>query len=379
MSAAGAGQRVLVIGGTGPTGPHIVGGLLERGYEVTVLHRGSHEIPELAAVEHVHADPHFRESVEDALGSRRFELVVATYGRVRHVADALAGSCDTFVSVGGAPVYPGYHDPHTLWPHGMPIAATEAAADRGRVPDAEESAGARFSRLIREAERHVMQLHEQGAFRATIFRYPAIYGARQVYPREWSIIRRVLDGREYIIVPDAGLTLLTRCSAQNAAHFLLSAVDRPEVAAGEVFNAADLQQYSLAQWIQLTAVAAGRELRLVSMPFELAGPGRALFPLPTTAHGLLSPQKAVDLLGYHEPVSASAALGEAVRWWIENPPDSRVLKNYLDTFDYAEEDRVVAAYRAATKELLESQAPAGTAAHPYAHPKQPGGTDHRQR
>ena len=31
----------LVVGGTGPTGPYIVNGLLKRGYEVTVLHRDS--------------------------------------------------------------------------------------------------------------------------------------------------------------------------------------------------------------------------------------------------------------------------------------------------------------------------------------------------
>ena len=39
--------RALVIGGTGPTGPFVVGGLLERGYDVTILHTGHHEIPEI--------------------------------------------------------------------------------------------------------------------------------------------------------------------------------------------------------------------------------------------------------------------------------------------------------------------------------------------
>lgn len=50
-------MRVLVIGGTGPTGPHIVNGLLERGHDVTILHTGGHEtdaIPE--RVPHIHTD-----------------------------------------------------------------------------------------------------------------------------------------------------------------------------------------------------------------------------------------------------------------------------------------------------------------------------------
>ena len=34
-------MKALVVGGTGPTGPIIVQGLLDRGYEVTIYHRGA--------------------------------------------------------------------------------------------------------------------------------------------------------------------------------------------------------------------------------------------------------------------------------------------------------------------------------------------------
>ena len=54
-------MRALVVGGTGPTGPFIVNGLRDRGYGVTIFHRGTHEIPEIPdEVEHIHGDPHFR-------------------------------------------------------------------------------------------------------------------------------------------------------------------------------------------------------------------------------------------------------------------------------------------------------------------------------
>ena len=39
-----ANKTALVIGGTGPTGPFIVEGLVERGWEVTILHRGFHDV-----------------------------------------------------------------------------------------------------------------------------------------------------------------------------------------------------------------------------------------------------------------------------------------------------------------------------------------------
>ena len=36
-------MRALLVGGTGPTGPHIIRGLLARGYDVTMLNRGSRD------------------------------------------------------------------------------------------------------------------------------------------------------------------------------------------------------------------------------------------------------------------------------------------------------------------------------------------------
>lgn len=371
-------RTALVVGGTGPTGPHVVKGLQGRGFEVTILHRGTHEIPELADLEHIHADPHFHESIDDAVGSRRFDVVIGTYGRLRHVAAAFAGRCDEFIGVSGVPAYEGYHEPETCWPHGMAIDVAEDAVVERQAVDG-ESAATRFSRSIHDGERVVMGLHDEGAFSASLFRYPSIYGPRQLYPRDWSIIRRVLDGRRSIILADSGLTLLTRCSAPNAAQFLLSAVDRPEAAAGETFNVADLQQYSLRQWTQMVSRFAGRELAIESLPFELAGPGRDLFPVPHHDHGLVSTHKARVLLGYQEAVPAATALQASVEWYIDNPPSRKTLDAMIDRFDYEAEDRTVEQFRRATADLLAAQAQAQTAEHPYAHPTTAGATDHRGR
>jgi hypothetical protein len=40
-------MKALMVGGTSPTGPFIIHGLIERGYRVSMLHRGSHEIDEI--------------------------------------------------------------------------------------------------------------------------------------------------------------------------------------------------------------------------------------------------------------------------------------------------------------------------------------------
>ena len=89
-------KSALIVGGTGPSGPFLVNGLRDRGYEVTILHRGTHEIPEIPeGIEHIHADPHFRETLEAAIAGRNFDVVIATYGRIRVIAETLAGKTRT--------------------------------------------------------------------------------------------------------------------------------------------------------------------------------------------------------------------------------------------------------------------------------------------
>ena len=57
----------LVIGRHRPDGPFIVNGLRERGYAVTILHTGHHEVPEIPDdVIHIHVDPYDA----DALAAR---------------------------------------------------------------------------------------------------------------------------------------------------------------------------------------------------------------------------------------------------------------------------------------------------------------------
>src|SRR5439155_969280 len=127
---AAVGERALVIGGTGPTGLPLVRGRVDRGYDVTILHRGTHERDETpAAVEHLHQDPY--EGLD--LGGRTYDVVVVMYGRLRRIADLTRGIAGRFVSVGGVPAYRGWMNPWLPDPHGLPVpVAEDAPGDRAR-------------------------------------------------------------------------------------------------------------------------------------------------------------------------------------------------------------------------------------------------------
>ena len=148
-------MKALVIGGTGPSGPHTVNGLIERGYDVTILHGGQHEVEFVQDVEHIHTDPHFAETLEPALAGRTFDLALATYGRMRIIANLLKGRTGRFIGVGGPAVYAPRDDPR--WgPLGQPVLVPEDS------PRCDDPAGPRFNHLMWVTEETVMQAHRDG-------------------------------------------------------------------------------------------------------------------------------------------------------------------------------------------------------------------------
>jgi nucleoside-diphosphate-sugar epimerase len=369
-------MRALVIGGTGPTGPHIVDGLLARGHDVTIFHRGTHEPAALADVEHLHGDPHFRESIDETLGTRTFDIVVAMYGRIRYLAPALSGRCERFITIGGVPVYRGYFP--RAGAAELPIPVTEA---HPVVRDAGDDAALRFSRRLTEAEDLAFAAHPG----ATILRFPMIYGPNNARPHEWSVVRRVRDRRPHMIVPDDGLQIHTRCAARNAAAFVLAAIDHPAAAAGQVYNCGDPALWSLRQWIQAIVDLLGTELELVAIPSEIAvEAATTLLPLAgtTATHCILSTTKAERQLGYRPAIEPAEALEEVLEWYEAHRGDldPGASPSMTDRFDYASEDALITRYRESVGVIRESVGQqAAQPVHSMPHPKAAGTVDHRGR
>lgn len=369
-------MKALVIGGTGPTGPHIVNGLLARGYETAILHRGTHDsalIP--PEVERIVGDPHFKETLSDALGDRRFDLIVATYGRIRYVAEVVAKNTDRLITIGGSPGYRGSRQPENLFPRGLQVPLPEDA------PRVETEAEFRFGYLARISEDAVMAQHDAGAYVATHLRYPLIYGPRQLIPMEMRVMRRVLDGRKHIVVPDDGLVLLSRGYAVNMAHAVLLAVDQPDAAGGQIYNCADIHQLTLAQWIEAVVAAMDGTLELIGIPGPYAYPARdLLIGRAVMNHQLFDVHKIRAELGYTDVVAPIEGITDTVKWYLENPPkldaeyEADLAAHYKTEDELAELD---AAYRARLGEVEHVSRPYK---HPYAHPKAPNQTqDHRKR
>ncbi len=365
-------MKALVIGGTAGTGPPIIDELHQRGYEVAIYHRGVHEVDLPAEVEHIHGEPHFEESIARDLRRRRFDLVVATYGRIRHLAEALKGKTPRLISVGGYPVMKGWQ--HIRDPHYAEHEGPVALPGYEDHPYEDPGVDAFVDRMV-ETERAVMQGHADGHYAATHFRYPYVYGPRSVVSMEWSIVKRIMDGRVRYIIQDGGLTLFTRCAAPNAAHAIGLAIDQPEVSSGEIYNVADDGQYTRQEWVELIARLLGFEFEFVEIPRSIAPAGYSYVPdRGSRHHRLLSNHKLKAQLGYRDKVTPEDWLKVTIDDLRVHPPAVDEHGNHLGPgeFDYAAEDALLEIWDEILSKVPEAFGTRMHFRHPYPHPAKPG-------
>lgn len=370
--------NILLIGGGGPSGPLIVNGLLARGCEVSVLNTGRHPAEYDGPVERIIADPNFLEPVQDAVRGRRFDTVIASYGRLRFIAEAVAGRTEHFIGVTST-FYPGWIDPPaTLRPASESGAARDWSVtylDEGGAmpPETPLDPVGKFGQRVVETDTAIQWAHRRGDFIATVLRYPRVYGPRQPGAPEWSIIRRLLDGRTRLIVPEGGFLLQSLLYAGNAARIVLAAVSDRNASGGQVFNCADPEPVTHRKWIRLIAQAMGRQVDLVSAPAALARPAwpYARWPL-TVGHHILDTSSLARL--DYAPVPPASALKQTVEWYLEDPArrGSAVEPQLRDTFSYELEDRLMALLDRARSEIESLDFPEFDMSHYYAHPKQAG-------
>ena len=350
---------ILVVGGTGPTGPHIVNGLVERGHRVTILHTGRHEVdtlPPQTVVPHIHADPFERDAFTAAIDGRNFDVVFAMYGRLRMLVEVLAGRTPRLFSVGGVPVYPGFSADEDRFPSGMRFPSAEEhafpplAGDNAHGTSRHSRPGRprdpnnldKVDKII-ASEALVFDVHPH----ATHFRYPYIYGPNQVVPKEWSVVKRALDGRTHLILADGGRTVETAAFVENVAHAVLLAVDHIDASAGRVYNVGDDEQFCRLQVAEVVAEELQHRFQVVNLPFEVARPAYPQLTHHSSQHRLLDTNRIRTELGYRDLVAPLDALRRTIRWQAEHLPAdaARLAKVLQDPFDYAAEDRLVALYQ----------------------------------
>jgi nucleoside-diphosphate-sugar epimerase len=356
----------LVIGGTGPSGQAIIAGLLERGHQVSMLHTGQHEVELPADVEHIHTDPHFEEPLAEGLNKRNFDIVIATYGRVRIIADVVAAKTGRLITVSGS-AYAAGHDPQ--WgPLGVPLLAREDGSPMQETRDERP-----IPHKVWLTEQYLLRRQAEGAFDVTIVRYPLLYGPGSPANPDWSIVRRALEKRSVLVLGDGGRRVRNRGYAPNVAHGVLLAADNPAVSSGKVYNVADTFQFPQRATARYIAELLSHEFEIIDVPEPLGMKVYGYFDPDSVGYYAFDTTAIVRDLGYADTVPPAEAVKRSVEWLAAHPiaPESEAGRQIADPFDYRLEDELARIYKSARVEASQLQFAGPGAAHMYRHPKKP--------
>jgi nucleoside-diphosphate-sugar epimerase len=337
-------MRILVVGGTGFIGPHVVRHLVAAGHEVTVFHRGQHE-PDLPRdVRHVHSPSAAFPIIEFppellawrpeivlhmvAMGERDAEAAVRTFRRLAR-RFVVCSSGDVYAAYG---VLIGTEDPmeqsHSL-SEGAPLR-------RNLYPYRKMAKNSddwlyHYEKVL--VERVVMSDPE---LQGTVLRLPAVYGPGDNRHRFFLYLKRMDDGRSAILLDrDHARWRWTHGYVENVASAIARAVldDR---AACRIYNIGEEVTPSTEERLQALIRITAWSGRIVKISHHLL-PQHLQDAYNYSCDLAYDTSRIRSELGYQEHISTEEGMRRTIADLRAHPPrfDPR-------EYDYATEDAVLA-------------------------------------
>jgi len=341
-------MRILVIGGTRFIGPYVVQHLVEHGHEVTVYHRGQTQAQLPPQVQHLYGDrydlPARRDEIARLAPDAAIDMFAFTEADARATMDGLTGIAGRLTVISSADVYAAFGrligiesgppEPGLLTEE-SPLRQRiyPYRGDTPRAADDPHRWRDDYDKIL--VERVVMSDPD---LPGTVLRLPIVYGPGDTQHRLFPYLKRMDDGRRVIVLDEiAARWRGARGYVENvAAAIALAATDLR--AAGRVYNVAEPEPLSEADWVRAIGRAAGWDGEVVTVPPERLR-GVSTIPGDLTHDLAMDTTRIRQELGYVEPVPQEEALRRTVAWERANPP----AEYDPARFDYDAEDAALAA------------------------------------
>lgn len=300
-------RTLVVIGGAGQIGRQVAKTFLEAGWRVTMVRRGAGEaLPPHPLLTTIVGDRDDPATLDRAVGTgvdAVIDVVAVTREHARQLL-AVQSRVGVFAVVSSAGVYCDDAG-RTLGEPGfsglpVPVRETHPAVSPGTHGYAARKAAVEQT-LLQEMTAPV-----------TIVRPAAVYGPGSSLPREWWVLKRLLDGRKVIPLAFAGESRFHTSATANLAALLRAAVERPGT---RILNAVDPSAPTAVEIGEAIAAAAGfapRFLRLPGPPVD--GVGASPWSL---AHPFVLDMSAAGALGYQPATTYASFVRPTCRWLIE--------------------------------------------------------------
>lgn len=238
-------MRSLVIGGTLFIGRALVRKLIERGDQVTIVHRGRHN-PFGDLVNEVRCDRNDSDGMRRVMQEGRYELVFDNVydwqrGTTAEQVEAAAAACGDQLKR--------YVFTSSCAAYGSGLNHDE---DDALAPPDDPDA---YCRNKANTERMLFRLYRERGLPVVTLRPPYLYGPENPFYREQFFWDRMLAQRP-IILPGDGSRLMQFVYVRDYADAAIAAAER-DIAVGRAYNVADSQPVTQRQLVGALAEAAG--------------------------------------------------------------------------------------------------------------------------
>jgi nucleoside-diphosphate-sugar epimerase len=311
-------QRVLVVGGTGFLGGHVVQALAAAGHQVTAMSRGQR--PDPPGAEPLRADRRDPASLARALEGRRFDFTVdfaaydaADIERLLLIPYAALGRY-VMISTGQACLV-------TTAPH-LPYREEDGEAPLKPepppgMPDHREWS---YGAGKRRAEGVLLSLKATHGVRAVILRLPVMVGEGDSSLRTWAYLERMLDGGP-ILLPGGGADRVRFLYAGDLGRVVCRLVEMPPPRS-TIYHLAQPDVVTLREVLERLAGLAGVSPRFVDVApedLEAAGLDRSCSPYSGPWVSLLDPARAAGEWAFLG-LRLDEYLPAVTRWHMEHRP-----------------------------------------------------------
>ena len=308
-------MRVLILGGTGLTGPYAVRRLHASGHDVTVFHRGDHQAELPAAVRRVHGNfAHFPKELTHPAPDVVVHMWAMTAAAAHAFLNAFRGIAGRAVVISSGDVYRAYGRLQRLEsgpPDPFPL-TEDAPLRESRYPyrkmaPSEDHWMTQYDKIL--VEQAVM---EQTDLPTTILRFPAVLGPNE-YRRFQRWLQPMLRGEDELRVQDDwSQWRWTHGFVEDVAESVVLAATHP-CAAGRIYNVGEPQALTMAERLASFARAAEWAGRIIPVgASELPEADR--MPHDFAHHLAYDTTRIRAELGYTEVVPHNEALARIIRW-----------------------------------------------------------------
>jgi nucleoside-diphosphate-sugar epimerase len=300
-------KTALLIGGTGQIGWASAQNLLAHGWDVTVASRSGGGGPEGAHGVTLDREDTDRLVAESDGKDLVLDTVAFTPAHGEQLA-RLAGRVGSLVVVSTASVYLGDNGTYLDIATGaddFPV-FPEPVTERQPTVDNDEQT---YSPLKAALERLLLGT---AGLPVSILRAGAIHGPHSEFVREWFFVKRVLDGRERVVLAWNGSSRFGTSATVNIAQLVRLCGEQPGTRA---LNAADPVTLSTREIGETVFRILGHRAEIIGMPGERDGLGSSPWGVPTPF--VQSMEFARAQLGY-EPVAGYAeAIVPTIEWLMD--------------------------------------------------------------